>query len=73
MACLMRRWIWISIWIPALGAEDLHFLVRNELRAAGEDTVPGRIVKDAGTKYIGSQVRIFFDNADHARWFLVEN
>ena len=70
--------VWWSIernldFNPAFAAEDLHFLVRHELRAAGENTVPGRIVKNPGAKDIGSQVRIFFNNADHTRWFLVEN
>src|SRR5258708_21264986 len=43
-------------------AQDLNFLIRRELSTAGENTMSGRIVQNSGAYYVGSQIRICFDN-----------
>jgi len=51
---------------PAVCAENLHALGRNQLRAAGEGSLSGGEVHKCGSEAVRPHIRIAVDNGDHA-------
>src|ERR1700757_67395 len=57
----------------ALGAEELHPLVVDELRRTGEDALPGRIFEDSRGEAVSLETGVALDAGEHARRLLSEN
>ena len=54
----------------AASAKEVDALVRDQLRAAGEDGLAAREVENRRRKPVGVHLRIAVDEADDARWLL---